>query len=58
MRAVANSYTKAPYIGAMNRNALTNVLWRTLGGVFGVALLIGAAFALHSFVSVTGINLA
>ena len=42
----------------MNRTALTKVLWRTLGGVFGVALLIGVAVALHRFVGVTGINLA
>ena len=41
----------------MNKNALTNVLWRTLGGVFGVAVLISTAFALGRFISVTGINL-
>ena len=42
----------------MNKNALTNVLWRTLGGVFGVAILICTAFALSRFVSISGINLA
>jgi hypothetical protein len=42
----------------MNRNALTDVLWRTLGGVFGVAILVSVAFALGRFVSVTGIDLA
>ena len=41
----------------MNNRALTHVLWRTLGGVFGVAVLISTAFALGRFVSVTGINL-
>jgi hypothetical protein len=42
----------------MNRNALRNVLWRTLGGVFGVAILVSVALALGYFVSVSGINLA
>lgn len=42
----------------MKTNALTNVLWRTLGGVFGVAILIGMAFALDRLVNVAGINLA
>ncbi len=42
----------------MNKNALTNVLWRTLCGVFAVAILIGTAFALGRFVSLAGINLA
>jgi hypothetical protein len=41
----------------MNRSALTNVLWRTLGGVFGVAVLISMAVALSRFVSVAGITL-
>lgn len=41
----------------MNRNALTDVLWRALGGVFGVAILVSVALALGHFVSVTGINL-
>jgi hypothetical protein len=34
----------------MNRSALTDVLWRTLGGVFGVAVLISMAFVLNRFV--------
>ncbi len=42
----------------MSKTAFTNVLWRTLGGVFGVALLLSMAFALGRFVTVTGINLA
>lgn len=42
----------------MKTNALTNVLWRTLGGVFGVAILISMAFALNRLVTVAGINLA
>jgi hypothetical protein len=42
----------------MNRTALTNALWRTLGGVFGVAILVSVALALGHFVSVAGINLA
>jgi hypothetical protein len=41
----------------MNRSALSNVLWRTLGGVFGVAVLISMAFALSRFVSYAGITL-
>lgn len=41
----------------MNKKALSGALWRTLGGVFGVALLVSLAFALNRFVSVTGINL-
>lgn len=41
----------------MNKNALTAALWRTLGGVFGVAVLISMAFALGRLVSVTGITL-
>ena len=42
----------------MNRSALKGVLWRTLGGVVGVGVLIGMAFALGRLVSVTGITLA
>ncbi|MEQ1820804.1 MAG: hypothetical protein ABL871_19550 [Terricaulis sp.] len=42
----------------MDKNALKTVLWRTLGGVFGVALLITMAVALNRFVTVTGIDLA
>ncbi|MEZ5973242.1 MAG: hypothetical protein R3C31_15625 [Hyphomonadaceae bacterium] len=42
----------------MNKSALKSVLWRTFGGVVGVALLLGMAFALNSFVTVTGVNLA
>jgi len=41
----------------MQRNALTTMLWRSLGGVFGVAVLIGVAFALDRFVSYAGITL-
>ena len=41
----------------MQRNALTDVLWRSLGGVFGVAVLIGVAFALDGFVSYAGTTL-
>lgn len=41
----------------MQKNALTNVLWRSLGGVLGVSVLIGAAFALDRFVSYAGITL-
>lgn len=41
----------------MNRGALTDVLWRTLGGVFGVAVLITTAFALSRFVGYAGITL-
>lgn len=40
----------------MNRNALTNVLWRTLGGVFGVAVLISMAFALNRLVGHAGLT--
>jgi hypothetical protein len=42
----------------MNRSALTDVLLRTLGGVFGVAILVSVAFALGRFVNAAGINLA
>ena len=42
----------------MDKNALKTALWRTLGGVFGVALLITMAVALDRFVAVAGINLA
>jgi hypothetical protein len=42
----------------MNTNALKSVLWRTLGGVFGVALLISMAVALNRFVTVAGIHIA
>lgn len=41
----------------MQKNALTNVLWRSLGGVLGVAMLIGVAFALDRFVGHAGIAL-
>ncbi len=41
----------------MNKNALSSALWRTLGGVLGVAVLLGLAFALNHFVSVAGVNL-
>lgn len=41
----------------MNRNALSSVLWRALGGVVGVAVLLGLAFALNYFVGVSGIDL-
>ncbi len=41
----------------MQKNVLTNVLWHSLGGVLGVSLLIGAAFALNRFVSHAGITL-
>lgn len=42
----------------MDKNAFKTVLWRTLGGVFGVALLITMAVALNRFVTITGIDLA
>ena len=42
----------------MHRNALSHVLWRTLGGLFGVAVLISMAFALSRLVTVAGISLA
>ncbi|MEZ5959505.1 MAG: hypothetical protein R3C30_03635 [Hyphomonadaceae bacterium] len=42
----------------MNRNALPDVLWRTIGGVFGVALLISTALALGYLFRITGIDLA
>jgi hypothetical protein len=38
----------------MTRNALTDALWRMLGGVFGIALLIGMAIALDRLVTFTG----
>ncbi|MFN3465143.1 MAG: hypothetical protein ACK4X1_13800 [Terricaulis sp.] len=41
----------------MNRSALTDVLWRTLGGVFGVAVLISVAFVLNRFVGGSGLSL-
>ena len=41
----------------MTRNSVTNALWRTLGGVFGVAVLISMAFALNRLVTVTGLTL-
>ena len=41
----------------MNRNALSNVLWRSLGGVFGVAVLVSVAFALSRLVGYAGITL-
>jgi uncharacterized membrane protein YdcZ (DUF606 family) len=42
----------------MQRNALSHALWRTLGGVFGVAVLISMAIALSRLVAVAGISLA
>ncbi len=42
----------------MQRSSFSHVLWRTLGSVFGVAVLISVAFALSRVVSVTGITLA
>lgn len=41
----------------MNRNAFTAALWRTLGGVCGVVVLLGMAFALNRIVSIAGITL-
>ncbi|MEQ1810285.1 MAG: hypothetical protein ABL889_10175 [Terricaulis sp.] len=41
----------------MSKNRLTNALWRALGGVFGVAVLISMAFALYRLVTVTGLTL-
>jgi len=57
LAAISNFYTQAPYIGAMSKNRLTNALWRALGGVFGVAVLISMAFALNRLVTVTGLTL-
>ncbi|WP_257756530.1 hypothetical protein [Candidatus Viadribacter manganicus] len=42
----------------MQTNALLAVLWRSFGGVLGVAALIGIAFALDRFISQAGITLA
>jgi hypothetical protein len=42
----------------MQGSALSHVLWRTLGGVFGVAVLISMAFALSRLVTAAGITLA
>jgi uncharacterized membrane protein YdcZ (DUF606 family) len=41
----------------MQRNTLSHALWRTLGGVFGVAVLISMAFALSRLASHAGITL-
>jgi hypothetical protein len=40
-----NSYTNTPYIEEMSK-ALSHILWRTLGGVFGVAVLVSMAIAI------------
>lgn len=42
----------------MQRNALPQVLWRTLGGVFGVAVLVSMAFAISRVVAYAGLTLA
>ncbi len=42
----------------MQHEALSHILWRTLGGVFGVAVLISMAFALSRLVMAAGITLA
>lgn len=39
----------------MQRNALSHILWRTLGGVFGVAVLVSVAFAISRIVELTGL---
>lgn len=42
----------------MQKNALSNVLWRTIGGVFGVAVLISTAFAISRLLAYAGLTLA
>jgi hypothetical protein len=54
---VSNFSTSASYIIHMQKNVLTNVLWHSLGGVLGVSLLVGVAFALNRFFSYAGITL-
>lgn len=39
----------------MQRNALSSVLWRTLGGVFGVAILVSVAFVISRLVAYAGL---
>lgn len=41
----------------MQRDSLSHALWRTLGGVFGVAVLLSMAFALERLVSHAGLTL-
>jgi hypothetical protein len=42
----------------MQRSALSQVLWRTLGGVFGVAVLVSMAFAIGRIIHFAGLSLA
>jgi hypothetical protein len=41
----------------MQRSTLAYILWRTLGGAFGIAVLLSMAFVLSRFVSLAGLSL-
>jgi hypothetical protein len=42
----------------MQKKALSHILWRTVGGVFGVAVLVSVAFAISRVVAYAGLTLA